>query len=54
MSPAGWRDGGGAPRRAMLAQDRDVPAAVDARFLALMPPLEAAVRDHNALSSRPG
>jgi short-subunit dehydrogenase len=40
---------GGEPRRAMLAQNRDDPAAVDARFLALKPRLEEAVRDHAAL-----
>jgi short-subunit dehydrogenase len=40
---------GGEVRQAMLAQNRDDPAAVDARFLALKPQLEAAVRDHNAL-----
>ena len=40
---------GGETRRAMLAQNRDDPAAVDARFLELKPRLEAAVRDHNAL-----
>jgi short-subunit dehydrogenase len=40
---------GGETRRAMLAQNRDDPAAVDARFLALKPRLEEAVRDHSAL-----
>jgi short-subunit dehydrogenase len=40
---------GGETRRAMLAQNRDDPAAVDARFLALKPRLEDAVRDHSAL-----
>jgi len=40
---------GGEPRRVMLAQNRDDPAALDARFLAMKPELEAAVRDHNAL-----
>lgn len=40
---------GGEVRRAMLAQNRDDPAAVDARFLELKPRLEVAVRDHNAL-----
>jgi short-subunit dehydrogenase len=40
---------GGEVRQAMLAQNRDDPAAIDARFLALKPQLEAAVRDHNAL-----
>lgn len=40
---------GGEARQAMLAQNRDDPAAVDARFLALKPQLEAAVRDHSAL-----
>ena len=40
---------GGETRRAMLAQNRDDPAAVDARFLALKPRLQEAVRDHSAL-----
>ncbi len=40
---------GGEMRRAMLAQNRDDPAAVDARFLALKPRLEEAVRHHSAL-----
>jgi short-subunit dehydrogenase len=40
---------GGETRRALLAQNRDDPAAVDARFLALKPRLEEAVRDHSAL-----
>ena len=40
---------GGEMRRAMLAQNRDDPAAIDARFLALKPRLEEAVRDHSAL-----
>ncbi len=40
---------GGETWRAMLAQNRDDPAAVDARFLALKPRLEEAVRDHSAL-----
>jgi hypothetical protein len=41
---------GGETRRAMLAQNRDDPAAVDARFLALKPRLEEAVRDHSPSS----
>ncbi len=40
---------GGEMRRAILAQNRDDPAAVDARFLALKPRLEEAVRHHSAL-----
>ncbi|MBU8538400.1 SDR family NAD(P)-dependent oxidoreductase [Falsiroseomonas tokyonensis] len=40
---------GGAARQALLAQNREDPAAVDARFLALKPQLQAAVRDHSAL-----
>ena len=40
---------GGETRRAMLAQNRDDPAAIDARFLELKPRLEEAVRDHSAL-----
>ena len=40
---------GGETRRAVLAQNQDDPAAVDARFLALKPRLEEAVRDHSAL-----
>lgn len=40
---------GGEARRAMLAQNRDDPAAIDARFLELKPRLEAAVRNHSAL-----
>ncbi|MGX9966139.1 SDR family NAD(P)-dependent oxidoreductase [Roseomonas sp. F4] len=40
---------GGEARQAMLAQNREDPAAVDARFLAMKPQLEAAVRGHAAL-----
>jgi uncharacterized oxidoreductase len=40
---------GGEVRQAMLALNRDDPAAVDARFMELKPRLEAAVRDHSAL-----
>ena len=40
---------GGETRAAMIALNRDDPAAVDERFLGLKPALEEAVRDHSAL-----
>lgn len=40
---------GGEARAQMIAQNRNDPAAVDARFLTLKPALETAVRDHSAL-----
>lgn len=40
---------GGEARAAMLALNRDDPAAIDARFLAMKAEFEAAVRDHKAL-----
>lgn len=40
---------GGDVRAAMIAQNRDDPAAVDARFLTLKSDLERAVADHSAL-----
>lgn len=40
---------GGEVRAQMIALNRADPAAVDARFLALKPALEAAVKDHSAL-----
>lgn len=40
---------GGEARTRMAALNRDDPAALDARFLALKPALEAAVRNHTAL-----
>ncbi len=40
---------GGPARAALLDLNRTDPAAVDARFLALKPGLESAVRDHSAL-----
>jgi hypothetical protein len=40
---------GGEARAAMIALDRENPAALDARFLGLKPALEAAVKDHTAL-----
>lgn len=43
---------GGEARRAMLAQNRDDPAAIDARFLAMKPQFEAAVRNHSALQEQ--
>jgi short-subunit dehydrogenase len=40
---------GGETRAQMIALNRTDPAAIDARFLALKPALEDAVRDHSAL-----
>lgn len=40
---------GGEVRAQMIALNRDNPAAVDERFLALKPALEEAVKDHSAL-----
>lgn len=40
---------GGEARQAMLALNREDPAAMDARFLDMKPRLEAAVCDHSAL-----
>jgi short-subunit dehydrogenase len=40
---------GGEVRAQMIALNRDNPAAVDERFLALKPALEDAVKDHSAL-----
>ena len=40
---------GGERRAAMLAMNRDDPAALDLRFAAMKPALEDAVRDHAAL-----
>ncbi len=40
---------GGEARAQMIALNRDNPAAVDERFLALKPTLEEAVKDHSAL-----
>lgn len=40
---------GGEVRAQMIALNRTDPAAVDARFLALKPALEEAVKDHSAL-----
>lgn len=40
---------GGETRAQMIALNRQDPAAVDARFLALKPALEDAVKDHSAL-----
>jgi short-subunit dehydrogenase len=40
---------GGETRAKMIATNRDNPEAVDERFLALKPALEAAVKDHSAL-----
>ncbi len=40
---------GGEARAQMIALNRENPAAVDERFLALKPALEAAVKDHAAL-----
>jgi uncharacterized oxidoreductase len=40
---------GGETRAQMIALNRDNPAAVDERMLAIKPALEAAVKDHSAL-----
>lgn len=40
---------GGDARTAMVALNRENPAALDERFLGLKPALEAAVRNHAAL-----
>ncbi len=40
---------GGAARAQMIALNRDNPAAVDERMLAMRPALEEAVKDHSAL-----
>ena len=40
---------GGAARAQMIALNRDDPAAVDERMLAMKPALEEAVKDHSAL-----
>ena len=41
--------GGGETRAQMIALNRDNPAAIDERMLAMKPTLEEAVKDHSAL-----